>query len=199
MKKSLDIVGKAFPFYHTANEGKHIMVFYIVRHGRTNNNDLGVYNGCRSDEDLNEVGIRQAEQTREKLKDTAFDRIVCSPLTRAKHTAAIIAEGREVPVVYEERLRERDMGDLTGKPFLKSQVGDAAKEYGVETVEALCARVFAALDDIRKTYAGETVLIVSHGVAAKAICAYFEGMPADGTLRSIPLLENCEVRRFEIS
>ncbi|MBQ7254811.1 MAG: histidine phosphatase family protein [Oscillospiraceae bacterium] len=174
------------------------MEFYIVRHGRTNNNDLGIYNGCRSDEDLNAVGVAQAEQTRDALRDTALDLIVCSPLRRAKHTAAIIGEGRDLPVVYDERLRERDMGALTGKPFLKSQVGDASAEYGVETIESLCARVRAALDDIRANYEGKRVLIVSHGVAAKAICAYFEGMPEDGTLRPIPLLDNCEVRKYSL-
>lgn len=40
------------------------MKLYVIRHGRTNNNDAGILNG-RNDEDINETGIHQAELARE--------------------------------------------------------------------------------------------------------------------------------------
>lgn len=39
------------------------MKIYIVRHGQTNCNKENKYN-CRYDEDINEIGIKQAENIR---------------------------------------------------------------------------------------------------------------------------------------
>ena len=43
------------------------MKIYIVRHGQTKCNVENKYN-CRLDEDINEMGIEQAKQAREKVK-----------------------------------------------------------------------------------------------------------------------------------
>lgn len=176
------------------------MDFYIVRHGRVASNDLKIYNGCRVDEDLNEVGVEQAKQTRDNLRDTPLDVIVSSTMTRARHTAAIINEGRDLPIVCDARLVERDMGDLTGQLWggTAGLTAEQLEQLHIEPIPALCARVAAALDEIRETYAGKRVLIVSHGGASKAICAYFEGMPEDGSLKKYKLLDNCEVRHYSI-
>ncbi len=64
------------------------MKLYLVRHGEVNHNLLKLYN--REDEDLNETGIKQAEQLREKIKNIDYEVVISSPLSRAKHTANII-------------------------------------------------------------------------------------------------------------
>ena len=64
------------------------MNVYIVRHGQVPHNALKQYN--TTDEDLTDLGIRQAEELRDKIKNMNFDVIICSPLNRAKHTAKII-------------------------------------------------------------------------------------------------------------
>ena len=64
------------------------MKIYIVRHGQVPHNALKQYN--TTDEDLTDLGIKQAEELRDKIKDMKFDVIICSPLNRAKHTAEII-------------------------------------------------------------------------------------------------------------
>ena len=61
------------------------MNLYVVRHGQTDGNKLKIMDGIR-DIDLNEVGLEHAEETKRKLSGINFDLIVCSPLTRAKHT-----------------------------------------------------------------------------------------------------------------
>ena len=53
---------------------------------------------------LNEEGIQMAEQAKEKYKDVNFDICYCSPLVRAKQTAEIVLEGRNIPIVYDDRL-----------------------------------------------------------------------------------------------
>lgn len=43
------------------------MNIYVIRHGKTNNNDLGLFNG-RTGEDINDIGIEQAKKVRDNLK-----------------------------------------------------------------------------------------------------------------------------------
>ena len=64
------------------------MKVYIIRHGQVPHNALKQYN--TTDEDLTVLGIKQAEELRDKIKDMKLDIIICSPLNRAKHTAEII-------------------------------------------------------------------------------------------------------------
>ena len=91
------------------------MNLYVTRHGQTDGNLYRIMDGIR-DIDLNEKGIKQANNTQELLKDVEFDLIICSPLTRTKHTMEIININK-APVVYDERIIERDCGEFTGKSF----------------------------------------------------------------------------------
>ena len=47
------------------------MDVYIVRHGQTDSNLAKVFNTL--EEDINENGIKQAEELRHKIKDINFD------------------------------------------------------------------------------------------------------------------------------
>ena len=82
------------------------MKIYIVIHGQTKCNVENKYN-CRLDEDINEMGIEQAKQAREKVKKLNIDLIICSPMKRTKHTCEII-NVNNIPVIYDDRLIERD-------------------------------------------------------------------------------------------
>ena len=64
------------------------MKVYITRHGEVPHNAIGQYN--TSDEDLTELGIKQAEELRDKIKDIHFDIVISSPLLRATHTEYIL-------------------------------------------------------------------------------------------------------------
>lgn len=87
---------------------------YVARHGETEYNRLGKYTG-RTDIPLNENGIKQAEQLAEKLKNEKIDIAVCSSLLRAKQTAEIILENRNIKLIAEDGLKEIGMGVLEGK------------------------------------------------------------------------------------
>lgn len=78
------------------------MKIYIVRHGQTKCNVENKYN-CRLDEDINEMGIEEAKQAREKVKKLNIDLIICSPMKRTKHTCEII-NANNIPVIYDDRL-----------------------------------------------------------------------------------------------
>ena len=91
------------------------MDLYIVRHGQTDGNVNKIMDGVR-DIDLNENGIEQAKVTRDNLKDIKFDLVICSPLSRTKHTMEII-NINNYPVIFDDRIKERDCGEFTGKGF----------------------------------------------------------------------------------
>ena len=89
------------------------MKLLFTRHGQTEWNVLGKVQG-RADISLNEKGKEQARKTAEKLQNEDFDLIICSPLKRARETAEIINIGRNVPVIYDETIAERDFGEFEG-------------------------------------------------------------------------------------
>ena len=76
------------------------MLLYIIRHG-----DPDYEHDC-----LTETGKRQAEALSHRLAVHGLDRIFCSPLGRARQTAAPTAEKLGLPVTIEDWLSENDAG-----------------------------------------------------------------------------------------
>ncbi len=88
------------------------MKITFVRHGETDlNRPIRKMQGI-TNYDLNENGIKQAQNTRDKLADGEFDLIITSPLKRAKHTAEIINEKKNIPLICDDRIIERNYGNL---------------------------------------------------------------------------------------
>ena len=71
--------------------------------------------------ELNDVGIRQAEQLRDDLRGEQFDAVVASDLHRAVQTAEIVAQSRGLSVTTTPLLRERDWGSFTGRYIPESE------------------------------------------------------------------------------
>ena len=90
------------------------MQILLTRHGQTEWNVLKKVQG-KVDIELNATGIKQAEETALKLKNTAIDIIISSPLKRARQTAEIINKETNLPIIIDERISERDFGEFEGK------------------------------------------------------------------------------------
>ena len=86
---------------------------YITRHGQTEWNILGKLQGS-ADSPLTEKGITDAKRLAARIADIPFDVVYTSDLFRAKHTADLITEGRELPRKELVELREMRMGDWEG-------------------------------------------------------------------------------------
>lgn len=175
------------------------MKLIYVRHGETDWNTKGKLQGW-TDIPLNEKGMEQARKTTEILREYPFDRIVCSPLLRAKQTAEIINESRGVPLEADERIKERGFGTLEGGPFTQEDFAQWWKSdfdcgaVGMEPMPVLFARVASLIAELQEKYPEETVLLVSHGGAFVAVDGYFNGYPQDG--EEMRFLPNCTVREF---
>ena len=171
-------------------------MIYIVRHGKTDWNLEGRYQG-RIDIELNETGINQAKKIYNELKDIKFDKAFSSPLNRAYQTAQIICDE---DLVKDERLIERCNGELEGKLKTECTVDIDFNDpnetrLGIESITDFRARIFDFFDDITKNYKGKNVLVVTHaGISIYARC-YFEGEPSDGNYNKYKL-KNCEVLMY---
>lgn len=176
------------------------MKIYIVRHGQTNSNLKKVYDNVKLDEDINENGIKQAEELRDKIMNIKFDVIYSSQLKRAIHTANIINYNNN-KIIIDKRLEERNTGNLAGKPLEctnREVYWDyySNTKYGTEeSINDLFNRVNSFINELKnKNY--NTVLIVTHSGVSKAIYAYFNGIPKDGKLLNLGL-KNGEIKEYE--
>lgn len=172
------------------------MKIYLVRHGQVLHNALGQYS--ITDEDLTELGIKQAEELKEKIKNINYDIIISSPLNRAKHTAEIININHQ-KITYDDRIRERSCGDLSGKPIEVINREEywnynSTIQYGTsENIKLFFERVYNFLDELKaKDY--KSVLIVAHSGVSKAFSGYFEKIQ-DGKFLNRGL-DNCEIKEY---
>lgn len=103
------------------------MKIYVLRHGQTNWNVNKRIQG-KQDIELNEIGIKQAYEAKEKFNLLNIDLIMCSPLKRTKKTAEIINQDKNVHIIYKKELIERDLGEFEGKNC-KTEKGDIYNYY----------------------------------------------------------------------
>ncbi|MEY2401635.1 MAG: glucosyl-3-phosphoglycerate phosphatase [Ilumatobacteraceae bacterium] len=145
----------------------------VVRHGQSEWNAIGRWQG-HADPSLSELGRRQAAVASASIG--AVDGIISSDLLRAVETAAIIAQQLGVgPVVVDERLRERDVGDWSGLTRAEIDKGwpgwldDDRRPDGFEHTDLVLARVREAFDAIREASPGGSLLVVTHGGVIRSL------------------------------
>ncbi len=159
---------------------------YLIRHARSTWNAEGRMQGW-ADPPLDDVGYRQAQALAERLKDEAFHAIYSSPLARARQTAEAIAAYHNLPICFDERLRERNLGEWTGLtgseaderfPDVQSN-GDWRIDGppGGESQTELTARAAAAFAAILAAHPDERVAVVSHGGTLSALMAHLFKTP----------------------
>jgi broad specificity phosphatase PhoE len=172
----------------------------IWRHGNTDWNGGERVQG-QSDIPLNERGRAEAVAAAARLAALRPDAIVSSDLVRAAETAAALARVTGLRVRSEARLRERFYGDWQGhtideirvrwpKEYADWRAGVGAPGCGIESLDDMGKRVGEALFDAVDAAPGGTVVVVTHGGAARQACGALLGWPG-ATLRALGGLDNC--------
>ena len=149
----------------------------LVRHGQSTWNAEGRWQGW-ADAPLSDVGEEQARAAAKHLPDV--DAVVSSDLLRARRTAELLSESRDLPAMVIYRgLRERGVGEFEGLtnpeiaerfPQLMGEDGSRPLDIpGAEPIPSVISRVIAALTRVAKAHAGQSVLAVSHGGVIRAL------------------------------
>jgi len=94
--------------------GVRVLDIYLVRHGATLWNKMGIWQGQR-DVELDEEGISQAKATAERFKNMKIDGMYTSVLQRAIKTAEIINQYHNLQIKKDPDLSECDIGNWDGK------------------------------------------------------------------------------------
>ena len=179
------------------------MKIYYVRHGQTDWNLARKMQGGESERDLNETGIEQAKESKKLLENVKYDLIIRSPMRRAEQTTNIISEGSNIPIIIDERIRERKLGEIEGHTIteeMEEQIWDYNLNYNIpggENLHEFEKRILNFLEEIKQKYSDKTLLIVAHGGVGKIIKTYLYGMPESKKLSEIGM-KNCEIIKAEI-
>jgi probable phosphoglycerate mutase len=180
------------------------IMLYVMRHGKTDWNAKHKLQG-KTDIPLNDEGRMMAENAREKYADVHFDVCYCSPLVRAKETAQIVLEGRNIPIIYDERLTEISFGIYEGVEY-RLQMPDCPvnvlfkepEKYttsvgGAESLPELYSRTGEFIKDIiePQLQEGKDILIVGHGTMNLSIICQIQNIPVENFWSTG--IENCKL------
>ena len=157
-------------------------MLYIMRHGKTDWNALKKLQGC-TDIPLNDEGRAMAAEAAEEYRNISFDVCYCSPLIRARETAGIFLKEREIPIIYDDRLKEMGFGIFEGieKAFSipdcpVNQFFEHPEEYivpveGGESMDSLFERTGEFLREVvyPELEKGKNILIMGHGAMNSCI------------------------------
>lgn len=174
----------------------------VMRHGRTAWNDAGRAQG-HADIELDEVGHAQARAAALGLARLTPVRIWCSDLSRARQTAAPLAEATGLTAEAVPALREYDVGKRTGLTFDAFEAtfpdeygawlaGDESLTVpGAETTSDVRARIVPAMRACLDALgSGETGIVVTHGAALRVGVAGLLGWP-DELDETLAGMDNC--------
>jgi broad specificity phosphatase PhoE len=163
--------------------------FVLVRHGETQYNHQGRWQGAESDPPLNDRGREQASELATSLGSIPFDALYSSDLDRALETARILGAQRGLQPRVLAGLREMSHGAWEGKTL--SEILEAwAEEYaafesdprsvsrpGGDSYSDLAARIWPLLDRLADRHRGERVLVVTHGGPIRLVLSDLKGVP----------------------
>ncbi|QUW82357.1 bifunctional RNase H/acid phosphatase [Streptomyces mirabilis] len=171
--------------------------FVLLRHGETPLTPQKRFSGSGgTDPSLSDVGREQAERVAAALAARGtVEAIVASPLTRTRQTAAAVAARLGLDVAIEDGLRETDFGAWEGLTFAEVQerYPDDLKTWlaspkaeptgGGESFAATARRIATTRDKLIASYAGRTVLLVSHVTPIKTLVRLAIGAPPESLYR----------------
>ena len=158
---------------------KGLPVIYVVRHGDTAWTLTAQHTG-RTDLPLTAQGERQARELGARLRGIHFDRILSSPLTRARRTAELAVPASRIE--FDDDLMEWDYGAYEGKRTADIEVerpGWRLFRDGCpdgETLDSVAARADRVIGHIRAR--GGNLLLFAHREILRILAVRWIGLAA---------------------
>ena len=152
----------------------------LVRHGQTEMNAQSLYFG-KLNPPLNDLGISQACQAKEKLLDIDYDIIYSSPLERAKQTAEI-CNYLDKEIIFDSNLEEINFGIFEGLTFKQisekypnevKKMEEDWKSFNYVTGESPKEMFQRAVSFLKTLDFSKNNLIVAHWGIINCIISYF--------------------------
>ena len=165
------------------------MKIFLVRHGETQWNKLGKFQG-QVDVALNQRGLAQARDAARAALAWRPAALYSSPLRRTMQVAEEVSRKVGLPVTVDPRLMELNLGELEGATSQQMreewpQVYRSWRENpgetvmpGGESMVQLRERVWQSFLGVEETHSeDEAVLMVSHNFAIRCIISQLLGIP----------------------
>jgi alpha-ribazole phosphatase/probable phosphoglycerate mutase len=134
-------------------------------HSLTTDNEAGIATGWLPGE-LSKEGRRFAAELGVRRRADNLRAVFVSDLARAAETATIAFSGSNIPIHYDERLRECNYGDLNGCPVevLRGERRNHILDPfpAGESYEDVVERTRDFLADVSRQFQGRRVLVISH-------------------------------------
>ena len=173
----------------TAAGGSGGVKFYLVRHGETEWNKSGRFQG-QYDTALNETGLAQARATAAAAVTWGLTALYSSPLSRTMGVAAEFTRQLGLPANPKDGLKELALGQLEGVTGEEMRAGwphvfDTWRDHpeltempGGESLAQLQERSWQVILELEQAHAPEDNLaLISHNFTIRAICGKLLGMP----------------------
>ena len=173
----------------------------LVRHGQSQWNEKNIFTGWKNP-DLTELGIKEAIKAGIALKKSGykFDLMFTSVLLRAIRTGKLILEAldqKDLKVIENEALNERDYGDLSGlnkdearKRWGSDQVHTWRRSFDTpppqgESLKNTAERVLPYFSEnilplIRKN---QEIIVAAHGNSLRALVMHLDNLSPDEVVR----------------
>jgi broad specificity phosphatase PhoE len=167
---------------------------WLIRHGESTWNALGLTQGHADQAELTGKGQRQAAEVAARLAGIPARALYASDLRRARQTAAPVAAALGLPVTPDTRLRERSLGVLegtlaagngpsvTGLDLSAGRITDPDRRpRGGESVRDLYRRAASFADEVivsDATPAGD-IVVIAHGGTLRVLRSYLTGITVE--------------------
>ena len=173
----------------------------LVRHGQSEWNEKNLFTGWKNP-GLTQQGVDEATAAGRELRNfgISFDVLFTSKLARAQITGKLILKELDlgsIPVVEDQRLNERDYGDLAGlnKDDARTRWGEEQvhiwrRSYDVpppggESLKDTAARVIPYFNQsiVPHLKNGQDVLVAAHGNSLRALVMKLDGLSSQEVIQ----------------
>lgn len=194
---------------HASKSGQAHTSFLLIRHAESAANEGGYFGG-QSDSVLTAKGVAQARALCAWLATEQIDVVYSSDLSRARDTVRELAAQRGLALTELTELRERSMGEFTGRSFewvkknepalwrgLRERDPDA-KPPGGESHREMAKRAASVLATLGARHRGQSIAVGTHGAFMNHLARVLLGVGDPEAARFYLTTDNASVTRIDL-